>query len=95
MTRVLFIRYKKSNSILDGGEQVAEMHHHALVQLFEKDCVDTYYLHSQDKKRSVLDYLRGVLYFPFNYHFGLTPKKVKKISRFLNYYLLLFLSFVI
>ena len=60
MTRVLFIRYKKSNSILDGGEQVAEMHHHALVQLFEKDCVDTYYLHSQDKKRSVLDYLRGV-----------------------------------
>lgn len=77
MTRVLFIRYKKSGGILDGGEQVAEMHHNALVQLAGKDCVDTYFLHSQDKKRSLMDYLRGILYFPFNYHFGMTPKKAR------------------
>lgn len=92
MTQVLFIRYKKSNGILDGGEQVAEMHYHALVQLFGKDCVDTYYLHSQDKKRSVLDYLRGVLYFPFNYHFGLTPKKVKKICAVAHTYDIVFID---
>ena len=92
MTRVLFIRYKKSNSILDGGEQVAEMHHHALVQLFGKDCVDTYHLHSHDKKRSALDYLRGVLYFPFNYHFGLTPKKVKKICATARSYDIVFID---
>ena len=81
MTKVLFIRYKKNNGILDGGEQVTEMHYNALTQLAGKENVDTYYVHSQDKKRSLLDYLRGVLYFPFNYHFGLTPKKAKCICQ--------------
>jgi len=81
MTKVLFIRYKKNNGILDGGEQVTEMHYNALVQLTGKDNVDTYYIHSQDKKRSLSDYLRGILYFPFNYHFGLTPKKTKCICQ--------------
>lgn len=81
MTKVLFIRYKKNNGILDGGEQVTEMHYNALSQLVGEEQIDTYYIHNQDKKRSILDYLRGVLYFPFNYHFGLTPKKVKSICQ--------------
>ena len=81
MTKVLFIRYKKNNGILDGGEQVTEMHYNALTKLAGKENVVTFYVHSQDKKRSLLDYLRGVLFFPFNYHFGLTPKKVKCICQ--------------
>ena len=81
MTKVLFIRFKKSDGILDGGEQVAEMHYETLTKLVGKEHVETVYVHSQDKKRSLLDYLRGVLYFPFNYHFGLTPKKAKNIVR--------------
>ena len=81
MTKVLFIRYKKNNGILDGGEQVTEMHYDTLAQLVGKDNVETCYIHKQDKKRSILDYLRGAMYFPFDYHFGLTPKKVKQICR--------------
>ena len=81
MTKVLFVRYKKSNGILDGGEQVAETHYHALTQLVGDEQVDTIHVHHQDKKRSLLDYIRGVLYFPWGYHFGLTPKKVKQICQ--------------
>lgn len=81
MTKVLFIRYKKNNGILDGGEQVTEMHYDALSKLVGKDCIDTYYVHDENKKRSVMDYLRGALYFPFNHHFGLTPKRVKSLCK--------------
>lgn len=79
MTKVLFIRYKKNNGILDGGEQVTEMHYDTLTSLVGKDQVETIYIHNQDKKRSIIDYLRGVLYFPFDYHFGLTPKRVRQL----------------
>lgn len=81
MTKVLFIRFKKSDGILDGGEQVAEMHYETLAKLVGNDHVETVYIHNQDKKRSLMDYLRGILYFPFDYHFGLTPKKAKNIVR--------------
>lgn len=79
MTKVLFIRYKKNNGILDGGEQVTEMHHDALLQLVGESNVTTYHVHDENKKRSLLDYFRGALYFPFDYHFGLTPKRVRKL----------------
>ena len=79
MTKVLFIRYKKNNGVLDGGEQVTEMHYDTLAKLVGKENISTYYIHKLDKKRSLMDYLRGALYFPFNYHFGLTPKKTKEI----------------
>ena len=92
MTKVLFIRYKKNNGILDGGEQVTEMHYDTLVKLVGKDNIDTYYIHKQDKKRSLLDYLRGALYFPFDYHFGLTPKKVKCICQSAHNYDVIFID---
>ena len=81
MTKVLFIRYKKNNGILDGGEQVTEMHYSALIQLVGEANIITFYVHDENKKRSLVDYLRGVLYFPFNYHFGLTPKRVKSLCK--------------
>ena len=81
MTKVLFIRYKKNNGILDGGEQVTEMHYETLAQLVGEANVVTYYVHDENKKRPLSDYLRGVLYFPFNYHFGLTPKRVKDLCK--------------
>lgn len=81
MTKVLFIRYKKNNGILDGGEQVTEMHYDALSQIVGESNVTTYYVHDENKKRSPLDYLQGAMYFPFSYHFGLTPIKVKKLCK--------------
>ncbi|MBR1514876.1 MAG: glycosyltransferase family 4 protein [Bacteroidales bacterium] len=79
MTKLLFIRYKKNNGILDGGEQVTEMHYYALSEIVGKANIDTYYVHDENQKRTICDYLNGVLFFPFNYHFGLTPKKVKQL----------------
>ena len=92
MTRILFVRYKKSDGILDGGEQVAEMHHDALVKLVGENNVNTFYLHSHDKKRSAMDYLRGAMYFPFGYHFGLTPQKVKRLCAIAHEYDIIFID---
>lgn len=92
MTKLLFIRYKKSKGILDGGEQVTEMHYGTLAKLVGKDNVETYYIHKQDKKRSLLDYLKGTLYFPFDYHFGLTPKKVDSICQSAHKYDVVFID---
>lgn len=81
MKRVLFIRYKKSNGIIDGGEQVAGMHSLALSQLVGEDHVVTYYIHNDDKKRKLSDYFFGIIFLPFNFFFGLTPKKVRGICK--------------
>lgn len=76
---ILFIRYKKSKNILEGGEQGSQKNYNVLSQLVGEDHITTYYVHDENQKKSVWDYLRGVFYFPFNYYFGLTPKRVKGI----------------
>ncbi len=76
---ILFIRYKKSKNILEGGEQGSQKNYNVLSQLVGEDNITTYYIHDENKKKSVLDYAKGALYFPFNYYFGLTPRRVKEI----------------
>lgn len=92
MTKVLFIRYKKNNGILDGGEQVTEMHYDALSQLVGASNVTTYHVHDENKKRHPIDYLRGAFFFPFNYHFGLTPKKVRRLCETAQSYDVVFID---
>lgn len=77
--RILFIRYKKSKNILEGGEQGSQKNYNVLSQLVGEDNVTTYYIHDEAKKKTVLDYAKGVFYIPFNYYFGLTPKRVNEI----------------
>jgi len=77
--RILFIRYKKSKNILEGGEQGSQKNYNVLSQLVGEENITTCYIHDEAKKKSVLDYAKGVFYFPFNYYFGLTPKRVKEI----------------
>lgn len=77
--KILFIRYKKSRNILEGGEQGSQKNYNVLSQLVGEDHITTYYIHDENKKKSVMDYAKGVFYFPFNYYFGLTPKRVKEI----------------
>lgn len=76
---ILFIRYKKSKNILEGGEQGSQKNYNVLSQLVGKSNITTYYIHDENRKKSASDYAKGVLYFPFNYYFGLTPKRVKEI----------------
>ena len=76
---ILFIRYKKSKNILEGGEQGSQKNYNVLSQLVGESNITTYYVHDENQKKSVLDYVKGGLFFPFNYYFGLTPKRVKEI----------------
>lgn len=78
---ILFIRYKKSKNIFEGGEQCSQKNHNVLSQLVGESNITTYYVHDENRRKSVLDYAKGVFYFPFNYYFGLTPKRVKEIVR--------------
>ena len=77
--KILFIRYKKSKNILEGGEQGSQKNYNVLSQLVKEENITTYYVHDENQKKSVWDYVKGMFYFPFNYYFGLTPKRVKAI----------------
>ena len=79
--KILFIRYKKSKNILEGGEQVSQKNYNVLSQIVGEDNVTVYYVHDENRKRNMLDYVRGVWYFLQNYYFGLTPKRVNEIVK--------------
>lgn len=76
---ILFIRYKKSKNILEGGEQGSQKNYNVLSHLVGEDHITTYYVHDENRKKTVWDYAKGVFYLPLNYYFGLTPKRVREI----------------
>lgn len=76
---ILFIRYKKSRNILEGGEQGSQKNFNVLSRIVGEGHVTTYYVHDETRKKTVGEYVKGLFYFPFNYYFGLTPKRVREI----------------
>ena len=78
---ILFIRYKKSVSIMDGGEQVSQKNFNVLSRIVGEDHVTTCYIHDETRGKTLFDYVKGVFFFPFNYFFGLTPVRVRRIVR--------------
>ena len=81
MKKLLFIRYKKSGSVLEGGEQVSQKNVDMLTAVLGEGNVDTYYIHDETRKRRATEYLSGAFWFPFGYFFGLTPRRVREICR--------------
>ncbi len=79
--KVLIIRYKKSGKVLEGGEQCSTRNYNVIASLVGDSNVDTYFVHDETRRRSLFEYLRGVWYFPRNYYFGLTPRRVSEICR--------------
>ncbi|MBN1462954.1 MAG: glycosyltransferase family 4 protein [Paludibacteraceae bacterium] len=79
MNKLLFIRYKKTTGILEGGEQASQKNYDLLATLLGKENITTYYIHDEAKKKKPIDYLRGIFYFLRNYYFGLTPSRVEEI----------------
>lgn len=77
--RILFIRYKKSKSILEGGEQCSTKNHNVLASIVGDDNIDTYYIHEETRKRNKWEYVSGCWYFLQHYYFGLSPQRVKTI----------------
>ena len=78
--RILFIRYKKSKSVLEGGEQCSQRNYNVLKSLVGNDNITTYYIHNEFIKKTPTDYIKGVFYFLKNYYFGLSPKRVREIT---------------
>ena len=81
MARLLFIRYKKSRDILEGGEQCSQKNLDAYRSVLGDDNVDVLYIHDETRGHSAMDYLRALVWFPFGYHFGLTPLRVRSIVK--------------
>ena len=77
--KILIIRYKKTLGVPEGGEQGSEKNLTVLRQIAGKENVDTYFIHDEAHHRTPLEYLQGILYMPFGYYFGLTPKRVREI----------------
>lgn len=77
--KILIIRYKKTRGVPEGGEKASELNHSVLCQIADEKDVDTYFIHDEAHKRTVWEYLQGIMYMPLGYHFGLTPRRVKEI----------------
>lgn len=77
--KILIIRYKKSGKVLEGGEQCSSKNHSCLSQIAGPENVETYYIHDETRRRSLMEYLKGAWYFPQGYFFGLTPSRIKEI----------------
>lgn len=79
MPKVLFIWYKRSKGILEGGGQCSLRNYEMICNAVGKANVDSYYVHDEYKRKTLWGYIRGVFYFFFNYYYGLTPRSVRQI----------------
>lgn len=77
--KVLFIRYKKSKDIFEGGEQGSQKNFDAIAQIAGEENVTTWYIHDETLRKTIVDYAKGAFFIPFNYFFGLNPSNVKRI----------------
>ena len=90
--RILIVRYKKTCGVPEGGEQCSEKNLVVLRQIAGEDNVDTYFIHDESRRRTLWEYLQGVLYMPFGYYFGLTPWRVKEIVAQAQHYDVVFVD---
>lgn len=90
--QVLYIGFKRQDSILIGGGVANMRCLRALREIFGKDNVGEQYILDEAVKRPLWSFLQAVCLFPFDYHNGLTPKKVKNIVEEAKNYDYIFLS---
>ena len=79
--KIRIIRYKKTRGVPEGGEQGSEKNLIVLTRIAGKGNVDTYFIHDEAHRRTLWEYLQGVVYMPWGYYFGLTPRRVKEIVK--------------
>ena len=79
MAKLLFIWYKRSKGILEGGGQCSLRNYKMFCELLGEKQVDSYYIHDEYRKKSLCSYVLGIALFPFNYFYGLTPQRLKEI----------------
>ena len=78
-SKLLFIRYKKSEGIPEGGEVCTWRNYTALSDLLGEENIKTYYVHEQIKRKSLWTIIKSGILSLFGYFYGLSPKRVKDI----------------
>ena len=81
MPKLLFIQYRPFGKVMNGGDQGTKKNLDAMRHVLGEENVDVFYIHSKEGKSSLFEYIKGVLFMPFCYFFGLTPKNVAEIVR--------------
>ncbi len=84
--RVLFIWYKRSRGILEGGGQCSLRNYEMVCNAVGKQNVESYYIHDEYKRKTLWGYIRGVFCFLFGYYYGLSPQRVRQIVRLAQAY---------
>lgn len=79
--RILFIWYKHSKGILEGGGQCSRRNYEMLCNVAGADNVDSYYVHDEYRRKTLWGYIRGVFCFLFRYYYGLSPLRVRRIVK--------------
>ena len=92
MKRVLFVLFKKYNGILEGGGMANRRNLSMAYQLLGEENVDVVYVHDENKKRTLWNWLASVFYFPFGYYNGFLPNRVEDIVKRAHAYDAVFLS---
>lgn len=90
--KILIIRYKKTLGVPEGGEQGSEKNLIVLREIAGEENVDTYFIHDEAHRRRWWEYLRGLIYMPLGYYFGLTPRRVREIVRLAEGYDVVFVD---
>ena len=90
--RVLFIRYKKSKGIFEGGEQGSQQHLDSIASIVGWTNVDTYYVHDENQGKTLFGQIKGAVLFLFNYFYGMSPKRVKEIIKMSSDYDVVFID---
>lgn len=78
-TKVLFIWYKRSKGILEGGGQCSRRNYEMLCDVVGADKVDSCYIHDEYRRKTLWEYIAGAFWFLFSYYYGLSPRRVKAI----------------
>ncbi len=79
MSTILFIWYKRSRGILEGGGQGSQKNYDMLRRLVGDENIDSYYVHDEYARKTLWGYVRGAFFFLFHYYYGLTPRRVRHL----------------
>lgn len=81
MKQLLFIKYRESECIDTGGEQVTKTNFRVLGQIFGEENITIYPIHRKQSKIKILSQAFSILLIIFKgYYYGLTAKKIKEIT---------------
>lgn len=77
---MLFVWYKRSKGILEGGGQGSKKNYDLCRRVLGEENVDSFYIHDEYKKKSLWDYLKAVVFFPLGYYYGVTPATLRALE---------------